>query len=477
MGISHSTNNSRGSAMKTTSNRLQVKATELELSPTDMLTKALMQKTSDEEGLPSGISSGTFNKYLFPHYPELGVKLFNYIAGKPNSKITTCSNFKREIEKFLSILSDDQQRQIYLAMFGDNQSISNEQFRNLLLVIYKIAMYHYPEGPQSCRQLFRTVQAVVEGAYHRKDELSIGYMKTWTERNTPRLINVLHRYVVHILGTSHVHFRDNFSCPRARSLPSLELELSTPVLEKDCSHFWESSAHPLLPVSQVWILASTLPTLFTKPSHELNQTHSASLLQATNHIAKFLDLNYPSHWTLLYNSNQHGLGPNRFLHHVMNYKGPTLTFLRAEQDLEFCIGSTHEWHETQYYWGGEECTIIQILPNYHVLERGAKSMYLNFTIRGYPHGIKAGKDPRAPILSIDESFVLIHFCKVPYKLLSIEVWGCGTPKEREVQLDIRKWQVKEAEKQRVVKVKSCDWGNHPDRYLLELARTPSSNFG
>lgn len=46
---------------------------------------------------------------------------------------------------------------------------------------------------------------------------------------------------------------------------------------------------------------------------------------------------------------------------------------------------------------------------------------------------------------------------------------------RERQLEIKKWQVKEAEKQRIVKLSASDWIDHPDRYLLELAGRASYN--
>lgn len=46
---------------------------------------------------------------------------------------------------------------------------------------------------------------------------------------------------------------------------------------------------------------------------------------------------------------------------------------------------------------------------------------------------------------------------------------------REKQLEIKKWQVKEAEKQRVVKLSTSEWLDHPDRYLLELAGRASYN--
>lgn len=40
---------------------------------------------------------------------------------------------------------------------------------------------------------------------------------------------------------------------------------------------------------------------------------------------------------------------------------------------------------------------------------------------------------------------------------------------REIQLDIKQWQLKQVEKQRQVKMSSKDWLDHPDRYLLEMA--------
>lgn len=52
----------------------------------------------------------------------------------------------------------------------------------------------------------------------------------------------------------------------------------------------------------------------------------------------------------------------------------------------------------------------------------------------------------------------------------VQVWGCGDKQSRDVQLDIKKWQVKEAERQRTVKLTAADWIDHPDRYLLELGK-------
>lgn len=43
-------------------------------------------------------------------------------------------------------------------------------------------------------------------------------------------------------------------------------------------------------------------------------------------------------------------------------------FLRGEQDVEFCMAVSTEWHQSHHYWGAEDSIIIQILPLYHVVE-------------------------------------------------------------------------------------------------------------
>lgn len=50
-------------------------------------------------------------------------------------------------------------------MYADGkEEIDQDQFRDLLIAVYKLAMDHYPEGPQSCRFIFKTVQSVVDSA-------------------------------------------------------------------------------------------------------------------------------------------------------------------------------------------------------------------------------------------------------------------------------------------------------------------------
>lgn len=59
-----------------------------------------------------------------------------------------------------------------------------------------------------------------------------------------------------------------------------------------------------------------------------------------------------------------GLGMNRFLHHVLAYKGPTLCLIRVEGGSVFCLCSPSEWKESNLYWGGEDSAVYQLLPKY-----------------------------------------------------------------------------------------------------------------
>lgn len=56
-----------------------------------------------------------------------------------------------------------------------------------------------------------------------------------------------------------------------------------------------------------------------------------------------------------------------------------------------------------------------------MIEKGPKLLYLNTSIRGYPKGLRAGSDPRKPLLSVDEHFEQLEYRSVSTVLVSIEV--------------------------------------------------------
>lgn len=219
-------------------------------------------------------------------------------------------------------------------------------------------------------------------------------MARWLEQNCPRLVQPVHRFCLHILSTAYrgieqiIHNNDADMC----------MELATPVL--DNANPFDEKHPPLMPISEAWLLASALPSLYSKPQSISCQTAlsgisgqtaadaaaaaisttatgattanlqanggggggiGSTVLASQAFMAKMLSV-VPSHWTLLYDSRQHGVGSNRFLHHVLGYKGPTLCMLCTDNDQVFCIASPSEWRETHLYTGDKDCCVIQVLP-------------------------------------------------------------------------------------------------------------------
>ncbi|KAL0818639.1 hypothetical protein ABMA28_009064 [Loxostege sticticalis] len=445
--------------------------------PVEKLGKLLAQRSQKEDGV-NGVTEKSFSKYLFPMYPDLARQFYKFIhrAGKCKNKHIPLNTFRQQCEKILGMLDDAAIIETYVRMFGadTDEMVTPEGFRNLLFTSYKLSMDHYPEGPQTClmsvvhdnhEQINKTLSAVVNGCFNKKDSHSFGFVVRWLEEHCHRIIFPVHRYCVHMLATKH---RDIEAAIESNSFGA-GLDLATPVLER-ASPMQQSSAS--LPLSVAWLLAAAAPPLYSRPVQP-PQAHAGGTLASAAWLARLVCA-VPSHWAPLYCSRDHGLGANRFLHHTTSYRGPTLVVLEAGE-LTLVVASPVEWHETHQYWGGPDSALVQLFPTFALIERAPKMLYLNTSIRGYPKGLRAGSDPRQPLLIVPEDFDSITFQGAPYSLHAIQVWGCGDQASRETQLEIKKWQVREAERQRAVKLSAADWIEHPDRYLLELAGRPQYN--
>lgn len=441
------------------------------LVPIEKLSKILLDKTRQEYNI-NGIKSEIFVVEVFSAFPELGMRIFRLLH--INSKATTnylgVTAFRQQCERFLSILDDAVILETCVKMYSDTEGldhISPSAFRSLLKTCFDLTTAHLTDSTNSCPMIDRTLDTVVKSCFFSKDTLSPGFICRWLDENCPRLVPPLYKYCVFILTSAYrgLAVVDN----------KIGLELATPVLEKACP-FTETleKIPPLLPVSEAWLLAGTLNVLYSMPQQVQSPTLATSPLASTTFMANLISI-VPSHWTLLYDSSEHGVGANRFLHHVTGYKGPTLVLLRGNDDHIFCISAPTEWRETNMFTGGDHCSVIQLSPKFCLIEKGPKMLYLNTSTRGYPKGLRAGSDPRKPIISVDENFAQFEYRGVPYTLISIEVWGCGDSKSRHIQMDIKKWQIKEAERQRTVKLTAADWIDHPDRYLLELGGRANYN--
>ncbi|XP_049879268.1 uncharacterized protein LOC126376135 isoform X2 [Pectinophora gossypiella] len=431
--------------------------------------KLLTQRSQKEDGI-NGITEKSFTKYLFPVYPELARAFYRAVhrAARCKNQHVPAAAFRAHCERVLAMLDDTDIVDTYVRMFAledDENTVTPDGLRSLLHTSYKLSMDHYPEGPQTCLQINNTLSAVVNGCFNKKDTHSVGFVVRWLMEHCHRLIFPIHRYVVHMVATRH----RELAAPGAGAAECAGLQLGTPVLER--SPWAAAATSALLPLSRAWLLAAAAPPLYSRPVLPPQQ-HIGGL--ASKAWLARLVCAVPVHWVPLYNSREHGLGANRFLHHTLAYRGPTLVLLHA-QELLVALCAPCEWRETHQYWGGPEAALIQLQPTFAVVEQGPKMIYLNTSIRGYPKGLRGGSDPRKPLLTVPEDFDTLTFKSVPYALTNIEVWGCGDQASRETQLEIKKWQVREAERQRQVKLSAADWIEHPDRYLLELAGRPQYN--
>lgn len=141
--------------------------------------------------------------------------------------------------------------------------------------------------------------------------------------------------------------------------------------------------------------------------------------------------------------------------------------------FEFVFASAQEWRESMStpYVDKMGCA-AEIRHQFRCLARAKATAWIYYnmgTQRGLKKGLVLGETGEPTLFTLDESFDNATYDSRSLHVLRIEVWGCGTAEERARQLDVKKWQIKEAEKQRVVKLSADDWLDHPDRYLLEMS--------
>ncbi|KAL5292495.1 hypothetical protein ACFFRR_011353 [Megaselia abdita] len=404
--------------------------------PIEKLSQILHSKTQSQFGV-NGIVCEIFVTQLFPNYSDLGTRIFKQLHANSRAKTKHLGTvaFKQQCERYLALMDDNKILEVYVKLYGEPTEdpekpdfITSDGVKRLLLTCYSIAMAHSTGNGVGalCPQLDRTLNSVVKSIFFSQDSLSLGFVSRWFEQNAIRLVLLVHKYCVHTLTTAYrgLEQSDGFDGGSG-------LELSTPVLDiknpfSDSSSSSTSDAHShkiddsLMPLSQAWLLAGTLPPLYSRPQAVSSPTANKSTSSAVQIFKNKLAM-IPSHWALLYDSDDHGVGANRFLHHVLGYRGPTLVLLHTRDDQTYLIASPNEWKETHLYTGSEGCVVIQLLPKFVILEKKPNILYLNTSIRGYPKGLRAGADPRKPILSVDEHFEKIDIKGIQHELISIEV--------------------------------------------------------
>ncbi|KAG8239666.1 hypothetical protein J437_LFUL013889, partial [Ladona fulva] len=206
MGNQHSQDESTRSDSPKLKAKASLKERLIPIHPLERLAKALSAKCAEEEHR-NGISCSIFTKYVFPNYPRLAeILYFHFLHGTPegSKKCLSVTVFEHEAQKLLTVMSDERQIELYLKMFAGGNEVHREAFHEILSTAFQLAMDHYPEGgPQQCPLSERTLAAVLNSAFHGKQQLSVTFLAHWIIQHCPRLLLSMHRFVVHCLTTAH----------------------------------------------------------------------------------------------------------------------------------------------------------------------------------------------------------------------------------------------------------------------------------
>jgi hypothetical protein len=89
---------------------------------------------------------------------------------------------------------------------------------------------------------------------------------------------------------------------------------------------------------------------------------------------------------------------NRFQHHCSDYREPSVMLLSCRsreegvaervEDYRFAIAVDTEWRDGSYFWGGDNCRLLQIQPVFLFVTSGPKRISLNEKKRGFPTGLR-----------------------------------------------------------------------------------------
>jgi len=214
----------------------------------------------------------------------------------------------------------------------------------------------------------------------------------------------------------------------------------------------------LLTPSCLWYLNCILPSCYTYMENKFKtDTEDDS---PVDEDVKFT-------WNLLYNSNQHGLSLNRFKHKVMEYKSPTITIFELSCGMILVLALDQKWSDSPEKYGGPYCQLIELSPVVSIIEANSKMVYLKELGRSLPTGLWMGSDnkPKVKISTDLNSAQVLYKNKLDEQVERMEVWGCGGVEAMKSQEDVKKWEKRETEKRKKVKLPG-QWDQ--DKSILEM---------
>lgn len=461
----------------------------------DELCQMLINKSKNHDVGDDHISKKTFLRYFHSERaPDFAVLLYDHICQTNFGRIESDSQLSISREAFskfckgiCNLIRDCEQLKFYTTLFAQNKQCIDRQgvedlFRICFLLEAEMIGCKYACDADN-QLLISIVEAISLACIHQEKSVTNESLQAFLRKYFAKVIYAsVHRWLVKRVGivqtfpSNTVNTDSNgtkFKSAVCHGSSSGSTNLNSHRNEDD-----DQLLHPVL----VWFFAHTLPALYTKPKQvklpSPVTTVGQCLFDYHEVLTSLMKFSSTLEWELLYSNSSHGSSINRFQHHVFSYRGPTAMIVKTDGDVMLCVAIDHEWRERVSRWGGDQCIVMQITPCFKIFEAGEKLIYFNLTTRGYPFGLHVGRNPKSPVLEIDQDLCVAKVKKIPYKLEVLEIWGCADKEIREKQIEQKKWEMDQAEKHKKVNRRAVDWNENPDRYILELAGRPSygANF-
>lgn len=363
----------------------------------------------------------------------------------------TLEQFVKAGKELLQMFDEVAQHKYYFQLFAEGKDhLEKEDGLTMVNISYALtlssSMIPYSRNIQD----EKVFEAMVQSLFNLQSSLSYSDLEKWLNHHCPHMFAGVHNWVYTILTGSKV---------------PTELETTRfPQLERigEGTH--------CMSMGMLWALSASLPYIYTHSEKEGGESSTGTknpLLTSFQFLMKLARLSRCQSWTLLYDSNDHGLSMNRFLNHVSSYNGPTITLASFEGRNVYCIACDQPWRDDAKKFGGKDTVLLQITPVYRVVQSDGPMVLWNQIEREKPRGISIGKEGSTEVLKIPQEFDNIKHYGVDCELITVEMWGCAGTEIRKAQMQQKKWERKDIEKHQQRKLHmDVNWDENPDKQIL-----------
>lgn len=396
--------------------------------------------------LDNVLNASLFNEHFMAPHDTITTNMFEtyFIDLVNNSAVETKGVF---VDRCLHIIKNtdnpyQNQNNFLLDLIANNSSeIKKDDLNKLIHNYFAFGKNQASIEDDVCEKMDfvatdKIVLSISKSMLNNKDTIERSEIVEWIQMNCPKLSSGLHSWLEYKLT-------GNLNKARFDMLPQ----------PSECFDM-----NVLLTPSCLWYLCCTLPSCYTYMENKFKTEDDSS--DKKDEDVKFT-------WNLLYNSNQHGLSLNRFKHKVMDYKSPTVTLFEFTSGLILMLALDDKWKDSPEKYGSHYTQLVELYPSISTIESNPKMVYLKETGRSVPTGLLIGSETKPKVkISTDLNNAELFYCKMlDEQVERMEVWGCGGVEALKSQADVKRWETREVEKRKKVKLPG-QWDT--DKSLLEM---------